>query len=140
MVGIQGFFLKLAVAILVTILLFHRDLLSGTTHLSVSPETAPPSAWNAPVQPNCSPANPCNTITYNPACPQAWMNHPFGDSYERDDGLTPGAKQAVCDYKGEVTQAECDAEHAMSTAGSHGNWCQKFINNNTALLSLVRKN
>lgn len=82
----------------------------------------------------CDPANPCNEVKDIEACPPSWMGHAFHDSYVRHVGNA----QNVCDYEGSVTQKQCDAEGALSTAGPHGEWCQKFINNNAILLSLAR--
>lgn len=82
----------------------------------------------------CTPVNPCNVLTNNQSCPDQWMGHRFVGSYTRH----VGSGQAVCDYDGEVTQNECDAEQALSTSGPHGVWCQKFINGEKLLLSVVR--
>ena len=87
---------------------------------------------------NCTVLNPCNTIVQNNQCPTSWMSHPFSDSYTRDVSGDGYPRQNVCDYSGQATQSECDAEGALSTGGPHGLWCQKFINNDSVLLSLVR--
>lgn len=88
----------------------------------------------------CTVENPCNAAVYNRECPAEWMGHRFTGSYQRhiDTGF-PEHTQQVCDYEGAVTQAQCSAEGAMSNAGPHGEWCQKWINNETVLLSLARK-
>lgn len=82
----------------------------------------------------CNPSNPCNVITENTMCPDTWMGNDFAGSYIRHVGNA----QNVCDYSGSVTQAQCDAEGAMSTGGPHGIWCQQFINNGDMLLSTKR--
>lgn len=86
----------------------------------------------------CTVTDPCNTLVEIAACPQTWMNYPFHDSYHRNVSYDGYPDQDVCDYDGSVTQTQCDAESAISTKGPHGVWCQKFINNDSLLLSIVR--
>ncbi len=73
-------------------------------------------------------------LSRSQGCPLGWLGHDFSDSYIRH----VGADQQVCDYQGEVTDAQCRQAGALLTAGSHGQWCQMFIKNNGQLLSLKR--
>lgn len=117
--------------------------------VSLFPTTTTQAFFTAPAgtaasNPECTATNPCNTVTQNSLCPAAWMGHKFTDSYHRNvSGSTdlsgvPWPDQEVCDYAGKVTHAQCISEKALTTVGPHGQWCQKFINNNTILLSLGR--
>lgn len=86
----------------------------------------------------CTVMTPCNTMLHNPLCPATWMDRPFHDGYHRNVSGDGYGNQEVCDYEGSVTESQCAIETAMGTSGPHGVWCQKFINNNSLLLSIGR--
>lgn len=71
-------------------------------------------------------------VIQNNMCPSESMGNAFHGSYERSEGES---FRTVCDYKGQVTDTECEQEGAMLVSA----WCQKLLQEDTFLLSVKRE-